>query len=66
MAVTSYPKLDDLFARRAVGRTARARLTFSEKLDILEELRAAAAPFKAIRAKGDRRTVKRTGHRLNN
>lgn len=51
MVVATYPKLDDLFARRAVGRAARARLTFGEKLDILEELRAAADRFKAIRVR---------------
>lgn len=51
MVVVTYPRLDDLFARRALGRAARARLSFGEKLDILEELRSAADRFKAIRVR---------------
>lgn len=49
MATKAYPDLEPLFALRLQGRIARARLTLGEKLEILEELRAGAAAFKANR-----------------
>ena len=48
MAVKAYPNLDERFARRTVGRAARA-LSFAEKLEIWEELRASADRFRTIR-----------------
>ncbi len=49
MPLKAYPDLKDLFALRMRGRTARARLSFAEKLEVLEELRLAAQPFAAAR-----------------
>ena len=42
--------LDDILARKAAGRSKLARLTFGEKVKIVEEMRDRHAPFDAIRA----------------
>ena len=34
-----YPDISDVIARKARGRNERARLSFGEKLDILDKLR---------------------------
>jgi hypothetical protein len=40
-----YPDIGDIFALKARGRLERASLTFSEKLEILDQLRKKVAPF---------------------
>jgi hypothetical protein len=40
-----YPDIDDIVARKAKGRGARARLSFGEKLEILDKLRDDVAPI---------------------
>lgn len=42
-----YSDLGGLFAKRVEGRKRRARMSLAEKLDIMDELRLAAAAFKA-------------------
>ena len=41
----SYPDISDILARKAEGRRQRAELSFAEKLDALDELRARVAPL---------------------
>jgi hypothetical protein len=36
---TQYPDISDILARKARGRIERAKLSFGEKLDILDKLR---------------------------
>ena len=48
-ARSSYPNVEDIIARKARGRMERGRLTFGEKLDLLEKLRTEIAPI--IRAR---------------
>ena len=40
-----YPDIADIIARKAKGRSERARLSFGEKLDILDKLRDDVAPI---------------------
>jgi len=40
-----YPDIGDIIARKAKGRIERARLSFGEKLDILDKLRDDVAPI---------------------
>lgn len=42
-----YPDLTDILARKARGRLALARLSFAEKLDILDRLRENELTFGA-------------------
>jgi hypothetical protein len=46
---TAFPDISDILARKERGRRALAKLTFREKLDMLDRLRAAAAMLKAAR-----------------
>jgi hypothetical protein len=48
-----FPDITDIFARKAHGRQERARLSFGEKLDILDKLREQVAPI--VRARQMRR-----------
>lgn len=43
--VRRYPDLKELFARKANGRTERAKATVVEKLDALDRLRTLTAPI---------------------
>jgi hypothetical protein len=55
-ATKPYPDVADILARKERGRTARASLSFAEKLDALDALRARVEPL--VRARkmrsGDR------------
>lgn len=42
---------DDIIARKKTARRERARLSFGEKVAIIERMRDALAPFAALRAK---------------
>jgi len=44
-----FPDIRDIIARKAKGRIARARLSFDDKLDILDNLRNDVAPIVAAR-----------------
>lgn len=44
-----YPDITDILARKASGRRKRARLSFGEKLEILDRLRDDVAPIVAAR-----------------
>ena len=44
-----YPDVSDIFARKAAARKERARLSFAEKIAIIEAMRARAAPFRRAR-----------------
>jgi len=47
-----YPDVADILARKARGRRARASLSFAEKLDALDALRARVEPL--VRARKSR------------
>ncbi len=53
-----YPDNSELHARKAQWRKEQARLSFAEKLDILDRMREDAAPF--LRAQ-ERRKAERDG-----
>lgn len=40
-----YPDISDIIAQKARGRRERARLSFGEKLEILDKLRASIEPI---------------------
>jgi hypothetical protein len=40
-----YPDIGDIVARKAKGRRERARLSFDEKLELLDKLRDDVAPI---------------------
>jgi hypothetical protein len=44
-----YPDIADIVARKARGRVERARLSFGDKLDILDKLRDDIAPIAQAR-----------------
>jgi hypothetical protein len=46
---TKYPDISDLIARKAMGRIAIKRLSFGEKIELMEALRRRLAPLKALR-----------------
>jgi hypothetical protein len=54
-----YPDIGDILARKARGRRELARLSFGEKLDILEKLREQVAPI--VRARRLRHPQKPSG-----
>ncbi len=45
----SYPDISDILARKAEGRRESAALSFGQKLDILERMRARVAPIRRAR-----------------
>jgi hypothetical protein len=45
------PDISDILARKAEGRRELAKLSFSQKLAILEEMRARLAPLRKAREK---------------
>jgi hypothetical protein len=50
-----YPDISDIFARKASGRRQRAGLSFAEKLDILDALKARLEPM--VQARKSRRAL---------
>jgi hypothetical protein len=54
-AESRYPDLSEILARKASGRRQRASLSFAEKLDILDALRARVAPI--VRAREIRKAI---------
>jgi hypothetical protein len=46
-----YPDISDILARKAEGRKELAALSFSQKLAILDQMRARLAPFREAREK---------------
>lgn len=44
-----YPDISDLIARKAQGRLNAKRLSFGEKIELVERLRKRLAPLKALR-----------------
>lgn len=44
-----YPDMSDILARKAEGRKKLAALSFGEKLEILEQMRARVAPIRKAR-----------------
>jgi len=54
-----YPDIADILARKARGRRARARLSFGEKLEILDRMREDAAPIVAAREARVRQAARR-------
>jgi hypothetical protein len=53
---SQYPDLTDILARKASGRRQSASLSFAEKLDILDALRARVEPI--VRAREIRKAAK--------
>ncbi len=49
MSEPSYPDISDILARKAEGRKELAALSFAQKLEILEQMRARLAPFRRAR-----------------
>ena len=47
--IKQYPDIADILARKTGGRRERARLSFGEKLEILDRLRDDVAPMVAAR-----------------
>jgi hypothetical protein len=54
-----YSDASDIFARKAEARRERAKLSFAEKIAIIELMRARDAPFKKAR---ERRLASREYH----
>jgi hypothetical protein len=44
-----YPDISDILARKAEGRRELAKLSFGQKVDILEAMRARVEPFRKAR-----------------
>jgi hypothetical protein len=57
---TRYPDITDVLARKAQGRRRLAALSFGEKLDVLDSLRARVAPI--VRAREKRRQAALQDH----
>jgi hypothetical protein len=47
--MTTYPDTSDIFARKAEARRERAKLSFAEKIAIIEAMRERDAPFRKAR-----------------
>ena len=54
-----YPDNSEIHACKAKGRQERARASFAEKLDAMDEMRERVAPF--VRARDARRQGQRSG-----
>ena len=48
---SSYPDNSDILARKRAGRKELARLSFGEKIEMIEALRERLAPLKEVREK---------------
>ncbi|HTW68836.1 MAG TPA: hypothetical protein VME47_03015 [Acetobacteraceae bacterium] len=44
-----YPDISDLIARKQKGRAEIKRLSFGEKIELIERMKEGLAPFKALR-----------------
>ena len=44
-----YPDISDLIARKEKGRAEIRKLSFGEKIELIERMKAGLAPFKALR-----------------
>jgi hypothetical protein len=55
---TAYPDVSDILARKQEGRLSLARLSFGEKIALVEAMRERLAPFK--QAREARRAVRTT------
>ena len=51
-----YPDISDILARKAEGRRNLAALTFGQKIDILEAMRARVEPIRRAREAKRRRS----------
>jgi len=49
MSEPKYPDISDILARKAEGRKELAALSFAQKLEILERMRARLEPFRRAR-----------------
>ena len=49
MSERKYPDISDILARKAEGRKELAKLSFAQKLAILDQMRARLAPFRKAR-----------------
>jgi hypothetical protein len=57
-----YPDNSDIHARKTQGRRQRAALSFAEKLDALDDLRARVAPI--VRAREARRSLRAAAKKI--
>jgi hypothetical protein len=55
----AYPDISDIVARKAAGRRQLANLSFGEKLDLLDALRARVEPIRRSRRAANAGTVDR-------
>lgn len=61
----TYPDIGDIIARKAKGRIERARLSFGEKLEILDRMRSDVAPIvrsRQARAQALREDIRRADY----
>jgi hypothetical protein len=56
-----YPDISDILARKAAGRRALAQLSYGEKLDLLDALRARVEPIR--RARGSSAVARKAASR---
>ena len=47
--LSKYPDISDILARKAEARKERAKLSFAEKIAIIERMRERDAPFRKVR-----------------
>lgn len=62
MSGKQYPDNSEILARKAQGRRERARLTFAQKLAVLDALRERVAPI--TRARQARRHIQAPSKRI--
>jgi hypothetical protein len=55
---TQYPDIADILARKSLWRNERVRLSFAQKLDILDALKERAEPFVQARTARARRKTR--------
>ena len=59
---TRYPDTSDIIARKAAGRRVAARRSFSEKIAIVEALRARVEPLRQAREAARGRAKAKSGN----
>jgi len=47
--LSKYPDISDILARKAEARKERAKLSFAEKIAIIERMRERDGPFRKVR-----------------
>lgn len=52
-----YPDISDIFVRKAEGRRSLAALSFGQKIEMLEQMRARVEPIRRARDARRRRAV---------